>query len=232
MKLCVIPARGGSKRIPRKNIKEFHGQPIIAYSIKAAFASKCFDKIVVSTDDQEIADIATKYGAEVPFLRDADLANDFVHVLPVVKHTIEYFEDNNIFPKEVCCLFATAPFIRPTDIINAYRQLNDKHSGYCYTATSFSFPIQRAFRVNKEKKVRMFYPDLFEARSQDLEEAFHDAGQFYWGKVDLFKQQVPIFSDASSVYILPRYLVQDIDNEDDWKMAEIMYQVLQENSLL
>lgn len=231
MKLCVIPARGGSKRIPHKNIKEFYGQPIIAYSIKAAIASKCFDKIIVSTDDKDIAELAIQYGAEVPFIRDSCLSNDSAHVLPVIKHAIEYFEAKHEFPVEVCCIFATAPFIRSSDIFKAYKQLKEKNLGYCFTATSFSYPIQRAFKINKKKHVNMFNPDLFESHSQDLEEAFHDAGQFYWGMVDFFKQQKPIISEAASAFLLPRYLVQDIDNEEDWKMAEIMYQVLQESSL-
>ena len=229
MRLCIIPARGGSKRIPRKNIKEFHGHPIIAYSINAAIASQCFDKIIVSTDDQEIADISIKYGAEVPYLREAELSNDSIHVLPVLKDGIEFFENKREFPKEVCCIFATAPFIRPDDIAKAYQQLRNLNLGYCFSATSFSSPIQRAFKINKGHRIKMFYPEFFNQHSQDLEESFHDAGQFYWGKVDFFKQQRPIISEAASAFLLPRYLVQDIDTQEDWKRAEIMYKVLQED---
>ena len=232
MKFCIIPARGGSKRIPRKNIKVFNGKPMIAYSIETAIKSTCFDKIIVSTDDQEIAEIAQEYGAEVPFIRPEELADDHTGTLQVVKQAIEWFEQNNEAPSEVCCLYATAPFTRPQSIQQANQQLHDTNADYCFTATSFPFPIQRAIKLTKENRVKMFQPEYFTARSQDLEEAFHDAGQFYWGKTEAFTAMKPLFSEDSSPYLLPRYLVQDIDTTEDWIRAELMYSFLIETGEL
>ena len=229
MRLCVIPARGGSKRIPRKNIKEFFGQPMIAYSIKAAIASECFDEIIVSTDDIEIAEIAKSFGVSVPFMRPNALANDHTATIPVIKHAIEWFNAQGQSPSEVCCLYATAPFVRPDAIRKAYEQMKREKADYCFTATSFAFPIQRAIKTTQENRVEMFYPHHFETRSQDLEESYHDAGQFYWGKAVAFKQQKPLFSKSATPYILPQYLVQDVDTLEDWKRAELMYQVLKKS---
>ena len=227
MRLCVIPARGGSKRIPRKNIKEFNGKPIIAYSIEAALKSSCFDQVIVSTDDAEIAEVAKSFGASVPFMRPDELANDYANTIPVVKHAIEWFDDQVQAPSEVCCLYATAPFVRASTIRKAYEQMQSTQADYCFTATSFAFPIQRAIKVTAENRVEMFYPEYLETRSQDLEESYHDAGQFYWGKVEAFKQQKPLFSKSATLYILPRYLVQDIDTLEDWKKAELMHKIIQ-----
>ena len=232
MNVCVIPARGGSKRIPRKNIKEFNGKPIIAYSIEAALKSNCFNQVIVSTDDDEIAEVAKKYGAQVPFSRPDEFSNDYVGTIPVIKHAIEWMEDNNNLIENVCCLYATAPFVRSKIISKAYQKLKDTKADYCFSVTSFAFPIQRAIKVTEKNKVSMFYSDYFNTRSQDLEEAYHDAGQFYWGKAQAFKDELPIFSEAASPYILPRYLVQDIDTTEDWIRAEAMYRVLQETGLL
>jgi len=232
MNICVIPARGGSKRIPRKNIKKFNGKPIIAYSIEAALKSNCFDQVIVSTDDDEIAEVAKKYGAQVPFLRPDELSNDYAGTIPVIKHAIEWMEDNKSSVENVCCLYATAPFIQSQTISKAFQQLQESNSDYCFSVTSFVFPIQRAIKIVKKNKVSMFYSDYFNTRSQDLEEAYHDAGQFYWGKAQAFKDELPIFSEAASPYILPRYLVQDIDTTEDWIRAEAMYRVLQETGLL
>ena len=232
MNICVIPARGGSKRIPRKNIKKFNGKPIIAYSIEAALKSNCFDQVIVSTDDDEIAEVAKKYGAQVPFLRPDELSNDYAGTIPVIKHAIEWMEDNKSSVENVCCLYATAPFIRPQIISQAYQQLNNSKADYCFSVTSFVFPIQRAIKIVEKNKVSMFYPEHFNTRSQDLEEAYHDAGQFYWGKAQAFKDELPIFTEVATPYILPRYLVQDIDTPEDWIRAESMYRVLQETGLL
>ena len=232
MNICVIPARGGSKRIPRKNIKKFNGKPIIAYSIEAALKSNCFDQVIVSTDDDEIAEVAKKYGAQVPFLRPDELSNDYAGTIPVIKHAIEWMEDNKSSVENVCCLYATAPFIQSQTISKAFQQLQESKADYCFSVTSFAFPIQRSIRITQDDKVSMFYPENFNVRSQDLEEAYHDAGQFYWGKAQAFKDELPIFSEAASPYILPRYLVQDIDTTEDWIRAEAMYRVLQETGLL
>ena len=226
MNICVIPARGGSKRIPRKNIKEFNGKPIIAYSIEAALKSNCFDQVIVSTDDAEIAEVAKSFGASVPFMRPDELANDYANTIPVVKHAIEWFDDQVQAPSEVCCLYATAPFVRASTIRKAYEQMQSTQADYCFTATSFAFPIQRAIKVTAENQVEMFYPEYLETRSQDLEDSYHDAGQFYWGKAEAFKQQKSIFSKSATPYILPRYLVQDIDTLEDWEKAELMYKII------
>ena len=232
MRLCIIPARGGSKRIPRKNIKEFCGQAMIGYSIEAAITSQCFDKVIVSTDDQEIVEVAKSFGAEVPFIRPDELANDHAATIPVVKHAIEWFDEQGQSPTDVCCLYATAPFIQSQTISKAFQQLQESEADYCFSVTSFAFPIQRSIRITQDNKVDMFYPENFNVRSQDLEEAYHDAGQFYWGKAQAFKDELPIFSETASPYILPRYLVQDIDTMEDWIRAEAMHRVLQETGLL
>lgn len=232
MNLCVIPARGGSKRIPRKNIKPFNGKPIIAYSIEAALSSGCFNNVIVSTDDEEIADVAKSYGAEVPFKRPDVLSDDHANTLPVIKHAIEWFEENKITPDYVCCIYATAAFVRAKAIKEAYQQLKDTGAEYCFSVTSFSFPVQRAVKITKSQRLQMFYPEHLSTRSQDLEEAYHDAGQFYWGTCDAFKQQKQLFSELASPYVLPRYQVQDIDTQEDWIRAELMYQVLKQSELV
>jgi len=228
MNLCVIPARGGSKRISRKNIKEFNGKPIIAYSIEAALASNCFEEIIVSTDDGEIAEVAKEYGAQVPFMRPDELANDHAGTLPVIKHAVEWFEQNDIMPECVCCLYATAPFVQSQMIQDAYTDLKDSEADYCFTVTRYAFPIQRAIKLTENKRVEMFYPQYFNTRSQDLQESYHDAGQFYWGKATAFKMEKSLFSNDASPFVLPRYLVQDIDTHEDWEQAEIMYQFLKQ----
>ncbi len=226
MNLCVIPARGGSKRVPRKNIKLFNGKPIIAYSIEAALNSGCFDNVIVSTDDHEIADIARTYGAETPFMRPDKLADDYVGTLPVIKHAIEWFEQNQTSHVYVCCIYATAPFVQTQVLKKAYQQLQNTKADYCFSVTSFPFSIQRAIKLTEKNRVEMFCPEYFNTRSQDLEEAYHDAGQFYWGKAKAFKMMKPLFSECASPYILPGYLVQDIDTPEDWIRAELMHQVL------
>lgn len=232
MNLAVIPARGGSKRIPRKNIKEFNGQPMIAYSIKAALAAGCFHKVIVSTDDAEIARVSKQYGADVPFLRPDDLSGDHVATIPVIKHAVQWVEEQGFELNAVCCIYATAPFIQPEAVKDAFRLMQEKGSSYCFSATAYRFPIQRAIRMRDEHRVEMFMPEHFLTRSQDLEEAYHDAGQFYWGTPDAWKSEALIFAPHSTVKLLPGYLVQDIDTPDDWQRAELMHQVLQKQGLL
>lgn len=226
MRLCVIPARGGSKRIPHKNIKPFNGKPIIAYSIEAAIKSKCFDKILVSTDDELIKNVSQNFGAEVPFLRPSYLSNDFAGTLPVVKHAIEWCEQNISSVTDVCCLYATAPFVTSKLIQESKEKFLVESAEYCFTVTSFSFPIQRSVKLTDKNRLEMFFPENFMKRSQDLDEAYHDAGQLYWGKPEAFKQEKPLFSQDATPYILPRHLVQDIDTLEDWHRAELMYQTL------
>ncbi|OEF51345.1 pseudaminic acid cytidylyltransferase [Enterovibrio norvegicus] len=223
MNIAIIPARGGSKRIPRKNIKDFHGKPMIAYSIEAAIKSGCFDQVIVSTDDQEIADVALKWGASVPFLRPKNISDDHATTLDVIVHAIEWMEQQNIQATTVCCLYATAPFIQPCDIQKGLELLRSSSAEYCFSATSFAFPIQRALKVSNSATVEMFSPEYEQTRSQDLTEAYHDAGQFYWGQVSAFKKRKPIFSSDSKAVILPRIRVQDIDTVEDWDFAEKLY---------
>lgn len=227
MRLAVIPARGGSKRIPRKNVREFCGKPIIAWSIEAALQSKCFDRVIVSTDDEEIADVARRFGAEIPFLRPAKLADDYTGTAAVVRHAIEWFEGNGVTYEEVCCIYATAPFIRAEDIRSGLEIFHSSNADYAFTVTSFPFPIQRAVKISSAGTFEVFYPDHYNTRSQDLEEAYHDAGQFYWGKTSAWKEGAMLFSERAVPIILPRYRVQDIDTLEDWIRAEMMFGAIQ-----
>jgi pseudaminic acid cytidylyltransferase len=223
MNIVVIPARGGSKRIPLKNIKPFYGKPMIAWSIEAAKACGLFEHIIVSTDDADIARIAVQYGAEVPFERPAELSDDFTGTGAVVKHALEWCIAN-IGPVDfVCTLYATAPFIKPQDIINGFELLKGGDCQMTFTVTSFSFPIQRAVKIASNGSVSMFQPENFFARSQDLESAYHDAGQLYWATTKAVLQDLSAFSEVSKAQILPRYKVQDIDTQEDWVRAELMY---------
>jgi pseudaminic acid cytidylyltransferase len=224
MKLAVIPARGGSKRIPRKNMRAFGNQPMIAWSIQAALQSACFDRVVVSTDDEEIAEIARSYGADVPFMRPAALSDDHTPTIPVIAHAINWHRQHELIPQAVCCIYATAPFIRPADIQKGYAQLIEHQCDYVFSVTRYGFPIQRALRIDADGRVTMFQTEHFGTRSQDLEEAFHDAGQFYWGQVDAWLNGKPIFSAHSHPVILPAWRVQDIDTAEDWERAERLFE--------
>lgn len=227
MRIAIIPARGGSKRIPRKNIKPFLGKPIIAYSIEAARSSGLFDRILVSTDDNEIAAVAQEFGVEVPFRRPPELADDHATSIAVFKHGVQWAIDNIGPVEHACCIYATAPFVQPRFLKQGFEQLIAADSSYAFSVTTFPFPIQRAIRINGEGRVEAIYPEYIFTRSQDLEEAYHDAGQFYWGKASAFLNEETIFSPISVPVILPRYLVQDIDTLEDWLRAEMMYQALQ-----
>ncbi len=227
MKVAVIPARGGSKRIPRKNVKHFCGRPMIAWSIEAARQSACFDRIIVSTDDAEIADVARACGAEIPFVRPPELSDDHTGTIEVIAHAIEWLREQGQRPTHVCCLYATAPFVLAEDLRGGLDVLEQAGCNYSFSVTSYAFPIQRAIRVTPAGRVEMFNPEYFKTRSQDLEEAFHDAGQFYWGKSEAWLTGKPIFSTDSAAVILPRHRVQDIDTPEDWIRAEGMFKVLQ-----
>ena len=223
MNLCVIPARGGSKRIPNKNVKIFCGKPIIVWSIELAIASKCFDKIIVSTDSKEIADLAKSYGVDVPFMRPKTLADDYTATVPVVSHAVKWQIENHQKPLYVSCIYATAPFIKLSDLKKGLKILKSVRSDYVFTATNFAYPIQRSFKIKKNKKLEMFYPEYLNFRSQDLDDAFHDAGQFYWGLTDAWLKKKPIINDNSIPLLIPRDRVQDIDTPKDWKIAERMF---------
>ncbi|HZJ96523.1 MAG TPA: pseudaminic acid cytidylyltransferase [Oligella sp.] len=228
MRVAIIPARGGSKRIPRKNIKEFCGKPMIAWSIEAAQKSNCFDRIIVSTDDEEIADVAKQYGAEVPFVRPAELSDDYAGTVPVIKHAIEWFVAHGEVPRLVCCLYATAPFVSAADIRAGLQKLEEQDAAYAFSVTSYAFPIQRAIKISSNERVEMFAPEHFNTRSQDLEEAYHDAGQFYWGKAEAWTTEEMIFGPESVPVILPRHRVQDIDAPEDWMRAEWLFKAMQQ----
>ncbi len=230
MKVAIIPARGGSKRIPRKNIRPFAGKPIIAHSIGAALDSGCFDRVIVSTDDAEIAAVARQWGAETPFLRPAELSDDHTGTNAVVKHTLDWLAAQGTPASHACCIYATAPFVQARYLQQGLASLLARGRGYAFTVTSFPFPIQRAIRINADGAVEAIWPENIFRRSQDLEEAFHDAGQFYWGTADAFLGDEVVFSPASVPIVLPRHLVQDIDTFEDWHRAELMFRVIQQES--
>lgn len=226
MKIAVIPARGGSKRIPRKNIKNFCGKPMIAWSIEAAKASALFDRIFVSTDDAEIADIAKQWGAEVPFMRPAELSNDYAGTTEVIAHATQWALDQGLELDAVCCIYATAPFIQADDLKRGLAALESGDWAYAFTATDFAAPIFRSFKQNAEGGIEMFYPEHFSTRSQDLPTALHDAGQFYWGRPSAWIEGKRIFDRHSTPVVIPRWRVQDIDTQDDWIRAELYFNQL------
>ena len=229
MRLAVIPARGGSKRIPRKNIKIFGGLPMMAWSIRAALQSRCFDRIIVSTDDAEIAQVAQAHGVEVPFVRPSELSDDHTGTIPVIAHATQWQNEHGTPATQVCCIYATAPFVRAQDLQRGLALLESSGAEYAFSVTSYPFPIQRAVRITLGQRIEMFQPDQFNTRSQDLEEAWHDAGQFYWGKAAAWMEKKPLFTSQSTPVCLPRHRVQDIDTQEDWIQAEWMFKALQEH---
>jgi N-acylneuraminate cytidylyltransferase len=229
VKLAVIPARVGSKRIPRKNIRDFFGKPMIAWSIEAALASQCFDRIVVSTDDPEIASIANFHGAETPFVRPAELSSDFATTGAVMRHALDWMRQSGLSTLDyACCIYATAPSIRPSDLRLGLSELLLSAADYAFAVTDFDCPIQRALRVDSTGRLSMVQPEHYLSRSQDLEPMLHDAGQFYWGTNEAWLMERPILSPAAVPVRLPRYLVQDIDTEEDWIRAELIFRHLRE----
>lgn len=226
MNVAVIPARGGSKRIPGKNIKNFCGQPMIAWSIKAAFESGVFDYIMVSTDDARVTEIARSLGAEVPFIRPAPLSDDHTPTVPVIRHAIDFVNQRVGKPEFICCIYATAPFILAEDLVLGLELLKQAKSSFAFSATSFPFPVQRAFKLPSSGRVEMFQPEHALTRSQDLEHAYHDAGQFYWGTYEGWQSDVPIIGPDATALLLPRHRVQDIDTLEDWTRAERMFEAL------
>ena len=225
--ICIIPARGGSKRIPRKNIRKFRGKPLIAWSVAAAIDSQIFDQIIVSTDDAEIATTAQDYGAYVPFIRPSSLSDDFSGTSEVIAHAISQLELSDIKMTPVCCLYATAPFATADDLRDGYAMWSrDKGNYPVFTATTYSFPIQRGFLLDENNRSQMLSPDMYDVRSQDLPEVFHDAGQSYWASAYQWLNN-PRFGMNSIPLILPRWRVQDIDTEEDWVQAELMHQLIE-----
>lgn len=224
--VAIIPARGGSKRIPKKNIKEFFNKPLIAYSIEVALESKLFDKVIVSTDDEDIAKIAKEYGAEVPFLRPKELSDDITGTTDVTLHTVGFLKSQGFEYNFICTIYATAPLLEKKFLIQGYEKLKNSDAINSFSATSMPFPIQRTFKLDKNGRCEMFMPEHYESRSQDLEIAYQDAGQFYWSKSNQNSDEI-MFSKDSIPILLPRHLVQDIDTPEDWERAEIIYQLMQ-----
>jgi pseudaminic acid cytidylyltransferase len=228
MRLAVIPARGGSKRIPRKNIRLFAGKPVMAYSINAALASGCFDQVIVSTDDESIAAVAREYGAATPFLRPAALSDDHTVLADVITHAINWYQGQGHEVSQACCIFATAPFISAADLKAGQDALAATGKHFALSVTSFAFAVQRALRLGSDGTVDAMYPQYRLTRSQDLDEGWHDAGQFCWGTAEAFMQKLPVFAPHTIAVKLPRHRVQDLDTLEDWHRAELMYEVLRQ----
>lgn len=227
MSLAVIPARGGSKRIPRKNIRPFAGRPMLSYSIAACLESGVFKRVVVSTDDEEIAAVARAEGAEVPFLRPGAIADDHAGTDEVMAHALRALAAEGDVSASACCVYPTAPLVQAVDI-RAGLALLQQGWDYAFSATSYAHPVFRAFLADPGGGVRMLMPEHYHTRSQDLPEAFHDAAQFYWGTRDAWLEGRMLFGPRSAIVRLPRWRVQDIDTPEDWRRAEVLQRVLQE----
>lgn len=224
-KIAVITARGGSKRIPRKNIKEFCGKPIIAYSIEAAIESGIFDTVMVSTDDEEIAEVAKRYGAEVPFYRSEKTSGDFATTNDVLLEVIDEYEKRGQSFDVLCCIYPTAPFITAAKLMDGIKLLTDSGADTLIPVVDFSYPPQRAMHI-VDGKLEFMYPENLNARSQDLEKHYHDVGQFYFTKVEKYKETKNLMRGNIAPMVLSELEVQDIDNQIDWQMAELKYKLM------
>lgn len=228
MNVAIIPARGGSKRIPMKNIRLFRGKPLISYSIEAARQSGCFDRIIVSTDNAEIASVAKSFSADVPFMRPASLADDYSSTTQVVQHAINWLQDIGEQYEYVCCIYATAPFLLPSDLKSGLNHLQlERDKQMAFSVTRFPYPVQRGFTLTKDKIIIPLQPECIPCRSQDLDQVYHDAGQFYWGTPKAFQETLSVFSAHAIPVILPSYRVQDIDTPEDWTRAELLHQAFE-----
>lgn len=225
-KICIIPARGGSKRIPRKNIKDFLGKPILAYSIEAALESNVFDEVMVSTDDDEIASIAREYGASVPFMRSGENANDDATTIEVLLEVIDQYKELDKSFEFGCCIYPTAPFVNSSLLIASYEKLLDNEFDSIFPVIKFSAPIQRSLKLNSQERIEMMFPEHLNSRSQDLESAFHDAGQYYWFNVRTIERKRKLWTDNSGMVLLTELQAHDIDNIEDWQIAEFKYKAL------
>jgi len=224
MNVAIIPARGGSKRIPRKNIRDFCGKPMIARSINTALNSKCFDKVIVSTDDKEIASVAEQYGAEVFGMRPPELSDDYCGTTNVIRYEIQKLISRGIDLRYVCELYATTPLLSASDIRGSMGLVNNSNQ-FIFSALKFNYPVQRSFYL-KQNGVQMLFPNDFSKRSQDLPDVYHDAGQFYWGGVEAWLSKDFVFGTETQPYVLPPNSVVDIDTSEDWELAERMYERL------
>jgi pseudaminic acid cytidylyltransferase len=227
MKIAIIPARGGSKRIPRKNIKNFHGKPIIAYSIENALKSRLFDEVFVSTDDLEIAEIAIKYGAVVPVLRSEKNSNDFATTSEVLLEVIEFYHKKKTKLESILCLYPTAPLIKENDLIESFKIWEKSKFDVLLSSVAFDFAIQRGFKIHHNNSIELLNPDAIQKRSQDLETIFHDAGIFYWLGLESFIQNKTIWSGHIGSFVLDQMKVQDIDTPEDWEIAKLKYERIQ-----
>jgi pseudaminic acid cytidylyltransferase len=225
MKIAVIPARGGSKRIPRKNIKYFCGKPMIAWSISAAKESGLFDHIIVSTDDEEIAELARSFGAETPFLRPANMADDLTPTVPVIAHAVQSCLNFGWVAEYVCCVYPCVPFLQVSDLIVALDLAQERNADFVYPVTEYAHPIQRAMRHLPDGKMQFLNPEHELTRTQDLEKTYHDAGQFYWGKASAWLAHKKMHTDGLGMPI-PNWRVVDIDSTDDWKRAELIFEAM------
>jgi len=225
--LCIIPARGGSKRVPRKNIRDFHGKPIIAYSIEAALASGLFEEVMVSTDDEEISRIAMHYGAKVPFFRSAENADDFATTMDVIQEVLKRYQENSVTFDFVCCIYATAPLVREERLREGLFKLKESNYQTVFPVVAFSSSIWRSMEIDSEGDIKMIWPENLNQRSQDLKKAYHDAGQWYW--LNPLSVKDAIYSAHSGAIILEEREAQDIDSLEDWRIAEIKYSLLKES---
>lgn len=224
--IAVITARGGSKRIPGKNIKAFLGKPIIAYSIETARKSNLFNRIIVSTDSEEIAAVARSWGAEVPFIRPANISDDYTPTADVVLHAVNWLQSNGANARYVCCLYPTAPFITVEDLQKGYELLEKNHVTGSFSVTTFPHPVFRGLKMNSQGRLEMLWPEYELTRSNDLPEVVHDIGQFYWREISAFKKDKKIWAPDAMPVMIPRKRAQDIDTPEDWERAEALYKVL------
>jgi len=224
--IAIIPARGGSKRIPRKNIRHFEGKPMVAYSIEAALKSACFEQVMVSTDDQEIAAIAKAHGASVPFMRDAETSDDYAGVAEVVLEVLSRYQQDGQDFEQICCILPTAPMVSAERLRQGKELLNGAGCDAVVPVVRFGYPPQRGFRLDRDNRASMVSPEHYQSRSQDLEPIYHDSGQFYWMRTAALKKEMRFFAERTAALVLSEIEVQDIDSEEDWQMAELKYRLL------
>jgi len=224
-KIAVIPARGGSKRIPGKNIKSFHGVPMVARAIEIAKKSELFDQIIVSTDDESIAEVSREYGASAPFIRPSRLADDYAGTAPVIAHAVSEAMKSDATIEHVCCIYPCVPLLMPQDLIRAFDIFSKSNSDFVFPVIEYSHPVQRGFTLGAGGEVNFAYPEHEMSRTQDLEPMYHDAGQFYWGKAESWLSGKKMHSDGIGM-LIPSWRVVDIDNEQDWQRAELLYSAL------
>ena len=227
--IAIIPARGGSKRIPKKNIKDFLGKPILAYSIETAIRTNLFERIIVSTDSDEIASVACEYGAETPFIRPDAISDDYTGTHKVIGHAVNWLEHHNTEIDFVCCIYPTAPLIDKNDIIKGYNLIEEGRWDSIIAATNYSYPIFRSFEMLSTGGLKMIFPEHYNSRSQDLAQVYHDAGQFYWARPYIWTSKPREFNKKNSIVKIPNSRVQDIDTLEDWEKAEILFKTLMKN---